>query len=96
MRLRGTVSSPDASGAHVALDGARPPLVVMAGGQSPTLGEHDRGVILALGAATTASVTVTWPSGIVQHVTGLAAGRYATARRMERAVQVPGECPIVP
>lgn len=78
VRLRGTVSSPDASGAHVALDGARPPLVVMAGGQSPTLGEHDRGVILALGAATTASVTVTWPSGIVQHVTGLAAGRYAT------------------
>jgi len=78
LRLRGSVSSPDASGARVSLDGASPPLVVMAGGQSPTLGEHDRGVLLAIGAAGEAAVTITWPSGIRQRVAGLRAGSYAT------------------
>lgn len=77
VRLQGTVSSPDATGARVSLDGADPPLVAMVGGQSPTDGEHDRGVILAVAAASTASVTVTWPSGIRQRVTGLVPGRYA-------------------
>ncbi len=78
LRLRGTVSPPDASGALVSLDGASPPLVVMASGQSPTTGEHDRGVILAVGEATTASATITWPSGLRQRVGGLRAGEYAT------------------
>ncbi len=78
LRLRGTLSSPDASGARVSLDGVAPPLVVMAGAQSPTLGEHDRSVLLAVGAATSAAVTVTWPSGLHQRVSGLAVGRYAT------------------
>lgn len=76
LRLQGTVSSPDASGARVSLDGADPPMVALVGGQSPTDGEHDRGVILAVGAVATASVTVTWPSGIRQQVTGLVPGRY--------------------
>jgi hypothetical protein len=87
LRLRGTVSSPDASGARVSLDGARPPLVVMAGGQSPTLGEHDRGVLLAIGDASEAAVTVTWPSGIRQRVAGLRAGAYATVTE-PRALEV--------
>ncbi|MFO0623989.1 MAG: CRTAC1 family protein [Polyangiales bacterium] len=76
LRLQGTVSSPDASGARVTLDGVAPPAVAMVGGQSPSDGEHDRGVILALGGASTASVTVDWPSGIRQRVSGLAPGRY--------------------
>ena len=77
VRLRGTVSSPDADGARVSLDGATPPLVVMAGGQSPYGGEHDRAVVLAVGARATADVTITWPSGLRQTARGLAAGSYA-------------------
>ncbi len=76
IRLRGTVSSPDASGARVSLEGARPMQVVMAGAQSPTLGEHDRAVVLAAMQAGAADVRIVWPSGIVQRVTGLATGRY--------------------
>jgi hypothetical protein len=78
LRLRGTVSSFEASGARVSLVGASPPLVVMAGGQSPTMGEHDRGVLLAVGDADAATVTIAWPSGIEQRVTGLIPGAYAT------------------
>ncbi len=77
VRLRGTVSSPEASGAQVALDGATPPLVV-ATGQSPAWGDHARDVILAIGDQTSASVSILWPSGIVQHVENLAAGTYTT------------------
>lgn len=87
LRLRGTVSSPDASGARASLDGVSPPLVVMVGGQSPTLGEHDRGVVLAIGDAESAAVTITWPSGIQQRVAGLRAGTYATVTE-PRALEV--------
>lgn len=76
VRLRGTVSAPDASGARVSLDGEARPLVVVAGGQSPVGGEHVRDVRLAVGARSSASVSVTWPSGIVQHLADLPAGRY--------------------
>lgn len=88
LRLRGTVSSPDASGARVSLEGASPPLVVMAGGQSPTLGEHDRGVLLAIGSAPSAAVTIAWPSGLQQRVEGLAAGTYTTVTE-PRVLDVP-------
>ncbi len=77
LRLRGTVSSAEASGARVSLDGARPPLVVMAGGQSSMGGEHDRGVVLAIGQQGRADVTVEWPSGLRQTVSA-EAGRYTT------------------
>ncbi len=77
LRLRGTVSSPEASGARVSLDGASPPLVVVAGGQSPIGGEHDRGVVLAVGALDRADVTVTWPSGVRQSLRSLPTGAYA-------------------
>ncbi len=87
LRLRGTVSSPDASGARVSLDGAAPPLVVVADGQSPTQGEHDRGVLLAVGHQEVAAVTIDWPSGIRQRVTDLHAGAYATVTE-PRAVTV--------
>lgn len=75
IRLRGTVSSPEASGARVALDGATPPLVV-ATVQSPAWAEHARDVLLAIGDRTVASVSISWPSGIVQRVENLEAGTY--------------------
>jgi hypothetical protein len=87
LRLRGTVSSPDASGARVSLDGAAPPLVVIAGGQSPIGGEHERAVRLAVGAQTSADVTIHWPSGLRQVVRSLRAGQYTSVDE-PRAVTV--------
>ena len=78
LRLRGTVSSPEAVGARVSLDGASPPLVVVAGGQSPIGGEHDRGVLLAIGSHDRADLTITWPSGLRQALRGVPAGRYTS------------------
>jgi FG-GAP-like repeat len=77
VRLRGTVSSPEAAGARVSVDGASPPLVV-ATGQSPAWGEHSRDVILAIGERPSATLSIVWPSGIVQRAENLAAGTYAT------------------
>lgn len=76
VRLRGTVSSTEASGARVSLDGESPPLVVLAGGQSPIGGEHDRAAVLAIGARDRADVTIAWPSGLRQTLRGLPAGQY--------------------
>lgn len=78
VRLHGTVSSPDATGARVTLDGATPPRIEMVGGQSPTAGEHDPAVVFAVGDAARAAVTITWPSGLRQRVGDLAAGAYTT------------------
>lgn len=86
LRLRGTVSSAEASGARVSLDGAQPPLVVVAGGQSSMGGEHDRGVVLAIGQRDRADVTVEWPSGLRQTVAA-EADRYTTVIE-PRAVEV--------
>jgi len=66
VRLRGTVSSPDAAGARVSVEGASPPQVWAAGAQCPFGGEHARHFQLPLGDAASARVTVTWPSGVVQ------------------------------
>lgn len=76
VRLLGRVSSPAATGARVRLDGEDRPLVVAYGGQAPSYRNHDPAVILATGARDAANVTVEWPSGIVQHVEGLATRRY--------------------
>lgn len=76
LRLRGTVSSAEASGARVSLNGESPPLVVVAGGQSPVGGEHDRGVLLAVGSRVRADVTIAWPSGVRQTLRGIEANRY--------------------
>lgn len=79
LRLRGTVSSPDAAGARVWLlgEGARPLLAVV-GGQSPVWGNHPRDVLLAVGSRSSADVEVAWPSGLRQRVLGLPTGAYAT------------------
>ena len=77
VRLRGTVSAPNARGARVAIDGVNPPIVAEIGGQSATYGTHADGVLLAAGAATTVDLRVTWPSGLVQLVPGVPTNAYA-------------------
>jgi hypothetical protein len=66
VRLRGTVSAPDATGARVSIDGATPPQVYVVSGQAPHGGEHARTLQVALGDRDVARVTVRWPSGLVQ------------------------------
>lgn len=78
IRLSGTVSSADASGARVSLDGEDRPLVLIADGQSPTWGEHRRDVLVPIGDRTSGSITIHWPSGLVQSVPDLPANAYAT------------------
>ena len=75
VRLRGTVSAFDATGARVSLDGAAPPLVLAYTGQSPFSAEHMRVAQVPLGDRETAAVTVRWPSGIEQRGVTVTAGR---------------------
>ena len=78
LRLVGTVSAPPAVGARVAVLGGTRPQVLYYGPQSPNAGAHANGLVVGLGARTTADVEVTWPSGLRQRVTNLASGRYTT------------------
>lgn len=75
LRLRGTVSALDATGARVSVDGASPPMVFAYGGQGPYAAEHARSLQIPLGAERAATVTVRWPSGIVQRGVSVSAGR---------------------
>ncbi len=75
LRLRGTVSAFDATGARVSIDGASPPMVFVYGGQAPYAAEHARTLQIPMGDARTATVTVRWPSGIVQRGVTVSAGR---------------------
>ena len=75
LRLRGTVSARDATGARVSVDGATPPMVFAYGGQGPYAAEHARTLQIPLGAERAATVTVRWPSGIVQRGVAVSAGR---------------------
>lgn len=79
LRLRGTVSAFDATGARVSVEGAAPPLVLVAGGQSPYGGEHARVMRVPLGDHETALVTIQWPSGIRQRGVTVTAGRLTVA-----------------
>lgn len=66
VRLRGTVSAPDATGARVAVEGGPRAQLWVYSGQCPYGAEHARLLQLPLGDQTLARVTVRWPSGIVQ------------------------------
>jgi hypothetical protein len=78
IRLRGTVSAPDASGARVTLLGGPNRRAHYYGGQGPYAASHDPSLALGIGARDAVDVEVLWPSGIRQRVTALAAGRYTT------------------
>lgn len=75
LRLRGTVSAPDATGARVSVDGASPPMVFAYGGQGPYSAEHARTLQIPLGSERAATVTVHWPSGIEQRAVAIQSGR---------------------
>ena len=78
VRLRGTVSAPNAHGARVIVEGVQPPLTAYVGGQTATFGNHDDGVLLAAGDAKTVNLRIEWPSGLVQHVTDAPTNAYTT------------------
>ena len=76
VRLRGTASNRDAIGARLTLQvGARRLTRWIAGGGS-FLASHDRRALFGLGSGASGELEIRWPSGLVQRVAGLAAGRY--------------------
>lgn len=83
VRLHGTVSAYDATGARISLDGAAPPMVFAYGAQAPYAAEHMRIAQIALGARESATVTVRWPSGIEQRGVTVTAGRVTDIREPE-------------
>ena len=78
LRLVGTVSAPPAVGARVAVLGEARPQLVYYGPQGPYGGAHASGLVLGLGARTSADIEVRWPSGLRQRVANLPTGRYTT------------------
>ena len=79
LRLRGTVSSPDATGARVSVEGSVRPQLWVYGGQCPYGAEHARVLQLPLGASEAARVTIRWPSGVVQRGVEVRADAVTTA-----------------
>lgn len=80
VRLRGAVSNRDAIGAKLTLasgSNTRTLTRWITGGAS-FLASHDRRIVFGLGPGgnTNAALTIQWPSGRIQHLTGLAPGRY--------------------
>jgi len=74
--LQGTVSAANGALARVALLGTDKPQVAVFGGQGPAGAQHDPALLMAVGAASEVGIQVQWPSGIEQHVSGLATGTY--------------------
>ncbi|HEV2473565.1 MAG TPA: CRTAC1 family protein, partial [Chthonomonadales bacterium] len=76
LRLIGTKSNRDGIGAVVtARAGNRTSTIAVRSGSS-YLSSSDLRAHLGLGGATSAEVTVTWPSGIVDHIASIPAGSY--------------------
>ncbi len=77
VRLTGTTSNRDAIGARLSLKTSSRTLTRWITGGGSFLASHDRRVVFGLGSAgVPAELTIRWPSGRVQHLTGLTPGRY--------------------
>jgi hypothetical protein len=77
VRLRGTQSNRDGIGAKLTLTVDSRKLTRWVTGGGSFLASHDRRVVFGLGSATgPAEIEIRWPSGRVQRITGLAAGKY--------------------
>lgn len=63
-------------GARVAIEGADPPLVVLAGPQAPTGALHDDRVLLAAGDREVVTLLVEWPSGAARRVLDVPVRQY--------------------
>ena len=87
LRLRGTVSAFDGTGARVSVEGES--VVWVVGGQSTFGGEHARVLQLPLGDRAEARVTVRWPSGVEQRGVEVRADDLATAVEPEAVVVAP-------
>ena len=77
VRLRGTASNRDAIGAKLMLRAGDRILTRWITGGGSFLGSHDRRVVFGLGReGVPGELEIRWPSGRMQRVSGLAAGRY--------------------
>ena len=77
VRLVGTTSNRDGIGAKLALKVGKRTLTRWITGGGSFLGSHDRRIVFGLGRdAVAGELEIQWPSGRVQHVSGLASGRY--------------------
>jgi hypothetical protein len=77
VRLTGTASNRDAIGAKLTLKVGQRTLTRWITGGGSFLASHDRRVVFGLGSQTTVGeLVVRWPSGRVQQINDLAAGRY--------------------
>jgi hypothetical protein len=83
LRLRGTVSGSSGAGARISVDGASPPQLYVAGSQAGTWTTHALDVLIAPPESGPTNVTITWPSGVVQHVAQLPSLRYTTITEPE-------------
>ncbi len=79
LKLHGTVSDPEGLGAWVELVGASPPMRKRVVAGAGTYTRQAFAPVVALGAARSARVRVTWPSGITQEL-DVEAGRYTDVR----------------
>jgi hypothetical protein len=77
LRLRGTVSAPDATGARVAFTSGSPATSYYYG-QGAGYGAHDPSLVLGVGSRPSTDVAIHWPSGIAQTVPARPMGAYTT------------------
>lgn len=81
VRLTGTASNRDAIGAKLVLKTGQRTLTRWITGGGSFLASHDRRVVFGLGSQTpVGELVIRWPSGRVQHINALAAGRYHEIR----------------
>lgn len=87
--LRGTESNRDGIGALVTLEAGGTRQVKLRKSGGSFLSESDPRLHFGVGTATTADVTVRWPSGRTDRVDGLSTGRYHTITEGKGLTSVP-------
>jgi len=86
LQLIGRYSNPDALGAKVTIATKERTWTREVRGTDGLYSSHDRRILVGLGEASRADVTIRWPSGDVQQEPGLPSGRYHVIReRVEEA-----------
>jgi hypothetical protein len=76
VKLRGTASNRDAIGAKLTLRSGGRSLTRWITGGGSFLGSHDRRVVFGLGPSSGGDLEIRWPSGKLQSLPALAAGKY--------------------
>lgn len=92
LRLVPTVSAV-VTGAMVEVDDSSPRIVQRIDAQVTVYGHHDPGLVLAVGDRERVSVTLTWPSGVVQRLRDIVTNAYTVAREPEVLTVTPRVSP---